>query len=200
MRKPVIAHAKIKTQISCAVTAQLTSAFAFATWIVQSRYFLNPKFQASSHLLWLYSPVCVGPGRKSRRPVFSQRGSGDAVHAHILLVVVLDFNICQLYQNKEKLLKRHSLECIIRCTSWETCLLGFRSGPLQPQNITRSRNFGFMKKRDCTIYNVCSENKSADQLACFMLSYMQKSRFSHGAALTLLIKFNGNVKEIGFKF
>ena len=27
-------------------------------------YFLNPKFQASSHLLWLYSPVCVGPGRK----------------------------------------------------------------------------------------------------------------------------------------
>ena len=28
-----------------------------------------------SHLLWLYSPVCVGPGRKTRRPVFSQRGS-----------------------------------------------------------------------------------------------------------------------------
>ena len=36
---------------------------------------LNPKFQASSHLLWLYSPVCVGHGRKPRRPVFSQRGS-----------------------------------------------------------------------------------------------------------------------------
>ena len=35
----------------------------------------NPKFQASSHLLWLYSLVCVGPGRKPRRPVFSQRGS-----------------------------------------------------------------------------------------------------------------------------
>ena len=33
------------------------------------------KFQASSDLLWLYSPVCVGPGRKPRRPVFSQRGS-----------------------------------------------------------------------------------------------------------------------------
>ena len=31
--------------------------------------------EISSHLLWLYSPVCVGPGRKSRRPVFSQRGS-----------------------------------------------------------------------------------------------------------------------------
>ena len=30
----------------------------------QSIFFLNPKFQASSHLLLLYSPVCVGPGRK----------------------------------------------------------------------------------------------------------------------------------------
>ena len=33
------------------------------------------KLQASSYLLWLYSPVCVRPGRKSRRPVFPQRGS-----------------------------------------------------------------------------------------------------------------------------
>ena len=37
--------------------------------------FLNPKFQASSHLLSLYRPVCVEPGRKPRRPVLSQRGS-----------------------------------------------------------------------------------------------------------------------------
>ena len=44
--------------------AELISAFVFATWIGQSLYFLNPKFQASSHLMWLYSPVCVGPGRK----------------------------------------------------------------------------------------------------------------------------------------
>ena len=47
----------------------------FATRIVQSIFYLNPKFQASSHLLWVYSLVCVRPGRKSRRPVFSQRGS-----------------------------------------------------------------------------------------------------------------------------
>ena len=32
--------------------------------IVQSLYFLNLKFQASTHLLWLYNPVCVKPGRK----------------------------------------------------------------------------------------------------------------------------------------
>ena len=68
-------YAKTKTQISCAVTAQLISAFVLAIRIVQSIYFLNPKFQASSHLLWLYSLVCARPGRKPRRPVFSERGS-----------------------------------------------------------------------------------------------------------------------------
>ena len=36
---------------------------------------IPPKFQVSSHLVWLYSLVCVGPGRKPRRMVFSQRGS-----------------------------------------------------------------------------------------------------------------------------
>ena len=69
------AYAKTKTQISFAVTAKLISAFVFTIRIVQSLYFLNPKFQASRHLLWLCSPVCVGPGRKPRRPVFSGRGS-----------------------------------------------------------------------------------------------------------------------------
>ena len=75
MRKPVLAYAKTKTQISFAVTAKLISAFVFATRIVQSLNFLNTTFQASSHLLWLYSLVCVRPGQKPRRPVFSQRGS-----------------------------------------------------------------------------------------------------------------------------
>ena len=36
----------------------------------QSLYFLNLKFQASSHQLWLYSPVCDGPGLKPQRQVF----------------------------------------------------------------------------------------------------------------------------------
>ena len=66
---------KTKTQISFAVTAKLISVFVFATLIVQSLYFLSTKLQASSHLLCLYSPVCVGPGRIPRRQVFSQRGS-----------------------------------------------------------------------------------------------------------------------------
>ena len=38
----------------------------------------NPKFQASSHLLWLYSSVCFGPDRAPPRPVFSQQESYDS--------------------------------------------------------------------------------------------------------------------------
>ena len=44
-------------------------------WIAQFLFYLNSKFQASSHLLRLYSLVCVRPGLKPRRPVFSQRSS-----------------------------------------------------------------------------------------------------------------------------
>ena len=67
MRKPDFCiYAKTKAQISCAVTAQLISAFIFATQTVQFLYFLNLKYQASSHLLWLHSPVFVGPGRKPK--------------------------------------------------------------------------------------------------------------------------------------
>ena len=40
---------------------------------------LSKSFQASSHLLWLYSLVFVGPGRKPRRPVFSERGSNESM-------------------------------------------------------------------------------------------------------------------------
>ena len=34
-------------------------------------YCLNPKFQASIHVLWPFSPVCFGPVRKPRGQVFS---------------------------------------------------------------------------------------------------------------------------------
>ena len=33
--------------------------FFFAKRIIQSLFFRDPKFQASSHFPWLYSPVCV---------------------------------------------------------------------------------------------------------------------------------------------
>ena len=72
--------AKTKTQISFAVTAKLISAFVFAIRIVQSLYYLHPKFQASSHHLWLYRPVCVGPGRKAEDR-FSHNGAQIATHS-----------------------------------------------------------------------------------------------------------------------
>ena len=49
-------YAKIKTQSSY---AKLISAFVSATRIERFIYFLNSKFQASFHLLWLYSPVML---------------------------------------------------------------------------------------------------------------------------------------------
>ena len=74
------AYAKTKAQISFAVTAKLICAFVSATRIEQFFYFLNPKFQG--HLLWLYSPVCFGPGRKPLTPVFSQRGSNYGLYMY----------------------------------------------------------------------------------------------------------------------
>ena len=55
------AYAKTKTQISCAVTAQLISAFVFATRIVLSLYFLNPNFKplaiSSGYKAWFVSDM-----------------------------------------------------------------------------------------------------------------------------------------------
>ena len=65
---------------------QLISAFVYATWIVQSLFYLNPKFQTFSHLLGLYSLICVGQGQKPRSPVFSQRGSFKNRQWRILFV------------------------------------------------------------------------------------------------------------------
>ena len=95
VRKPDLIFAKTKRQISFAVTAKLIGASVFAIRKVQSLYFLNTKIQASSYLLCLYSLVCVGPGRKPRRPVFSQRCSfhvlGATSESRVKLVGVNEF-------------------------------------------------------------------------------------------------------------
>ena len=71
LRKPAFAYAKTKALISCAVTAQLISAFVFAVLKVQTLFFLKNEISSSRHLLCLYSLVCVGLGRKLQRLVFS---------------------------------------------------------------------------------------------------------------------------------
>ena len=42
----------------------------FSLQIVQPLYFLYPKYPASNHLVWLYSPISVRHGRKSKRKTF----------------------------------------------------------------------------------------------------------------------------------
>ena len=64
MRKPTICICENKDADQLRGNREMISAFVFATQIVQSLYFLNLKFQASSHLLQLDSLVYVGPGRK----------------------------------------------------------------------------------------------------------------------------------------
>ena len=88
VRKPAfcICENKDADQLRGKLTTKLISAFIFTTRIVLSLYSLNPKFQASIHLLWLHSPVCVGPGRKPGRPVFAERGS------YIVIYYILNFN------------------------------------------------------------------------------------------------------------
>ena len=83
MRKPTICIGENKDADQLRGNREADHAFVFATRIVQFLFFLNPKFQASSLLLSLYSPVCVGPGRKSRKPVFSRRGSFIIVQANM---------------------------------------------------------------------------------------------------------------------
>ena len=75
MRRPAFCICENKDADQLRGNREADRRLVFATRIVQSLYFLDPKFQASSRILWLYNPVCVGPGRKPRRPVFSERGS-----------------------------------------------------------------------------------------------------------------------------
>ena len=75
MRKPAFCICENKDADQLRGNREADQRLCFHLRIVQSLYYLNPKFQASSHLLWLYRPVCVGPGRKPRRPLFSERGS-----------------------------------------------------------------------------------------------------------------------------
>ena len=70
IRKPDFCLCENKAADQFAVTAKLISAFVFTTPIVQSLFFPDPNFLASSYLLWLYRLVCVRSGQKPRRPVF----------------------------------------------------------------------------------------------------------------------------------
>ena len=102
----IFAYAKRKTQISFAVTAKLISVFVFATRIVQSLSYLNTKFQASSHFLRRRRLICVGPGRKPRRPVFWRRGSFNHFGS-VKVLVNWEWLIMLIYPCNEDSLSTH---------------------------------------------------------------------------------------------
>ena len=64
MGKPTICIGENKDADQLRGNREVISAFVFATRTVQFLFYLNPKFQASSSFLCLYSSVCVGPVRK----------------------------------------------------------------------------------------------------------------------------------------
>ena len=73
IRKPVVYICKNKDADQLRGNREADQRLCFR--YTDSTIHLLSKFQASSHLVWSCSLVCVGPGRKPRRPVFSQRGS-----------------------------------------------------------------------------------------------------------------------------
>ena len=62
-KKKTICICKNKGADQLRINCGADQCLCFSTWIVQFLYFLNPKFPASYHLLILYRPVCVRPGR-----------------------------------------------------------------------------------------------------------------------------------------
>ena len=73
MRKPAFCICENKDADHLRGNRTADQRICFRYTLVQFLYFLNPKFQVSSHLLCRYSPVCVGPGRKPRTPVLDCR-------------------------------------------------------------------------------------------------------------------------------
>ena len=113
--------------------AELISAFVFATWIVQSLFYLNTKFPASNNVLWLYSPVCVGPGRKPKLLVLSRTGSSDISIVHLQMGRLIDFihsaqDNFDVNKNVDKIIVLFSVysligHCIIEFTPWSRLLI-----------------------------------------------------------------------------
>ena len=143
MRKPAFCICEKKTQISC--TADQRLCFLYR----DSSIPLLPKFEISSlqPSSVVVQPICVRPGRKLRRPVFSQRGSNNACfpfHKHMSRVMrKLAFCICenkdadQLRGNREadqRLCFRYTDSTIPLLPISEISSLLQSSVPVQPED------------------------------------------------------------------
>ena len=88
VRKPDFCLCENKGADQLRSNCEADHAFVFATRIVQSLFFLNPKFQASRS-------VCVRADRKPRRPVFSRRGSN--LGFKLVCLSTVRYVICYYY-------------------------------------------------------------------------------------------------------
>ena len=93
MRKPAfcICENKGGDQLHPAANPRLRFYFIES----DSKIHLRPEsqiFQASSLVLWLDSPVCIGPGWKPQAQVFSRRGSCDTERTSLLYICLFDYS------------------------------------------------------------------------------------------------------------
>ena len=72
MRKPAFCICENKDADQLRGDREADQRLCFRYTDSKSLFYLNPKFQVSSYIQLLCSLVCVGPGQKPRRPVFSQ--------------------------------------------------------------------------------------------------------------------------------
>ena len=101
MRKPAFCIWENKDPDQLRSNLAADQRIVFATQIVQSLFYLYPKFPASSHLLWLYIFVCVRPGWKPE-----DRFSHVAAHIsdEVLVVLIKMFSFLLKFFIRYKLL------------------------------------------------------------------------------------------------
>ena len=93
--------------------------------------------------------VCVGPGRKPRRPVFSRRGSDTNEEVISHTTVSITKTLIVLRHEKTMRFPNRS------ATNWSN----------QSQKMDRTLKFWISEKEE--LYYPCSENKGTDQLCSY---------------------------------
>ena len=116
MRKPAFSICEIKGSDQLRGNHAADQCLHF-NYLVQSLYFLNPKFQASYYLLWLYCPVPIGSGRESwtgflaTRPIsltYSPKGSSDlTASVRMTFIFTCESKVTEIVQSHTRIIGRH---------------------------------------------------------------------------------------------
>ena len=122
MRKPTICLCENKDADQLRGNREADQRLCFRYTDSTFPFFLNPKFQASSNLLCLYSPVCVGPGQKPKLLVFSRTGSN--AFSIVFLVHMIYGYFCLVFRLKmlwtSSLRRKTKVSRVLLFMIWET--------------------------------------------------------------------------------